>query len=115
MPGGHHGEAAQRLPQLSRYSGEIPLAGILLLHQMRFFPCGALPPSQPPRIHRSPTATSTERMRRSPPACEDGTRSHTLGRGVGSFLPYGLRAADGQSDGSEAAVIASGRGRTAAV
>uniref|UniRef100_A0A669PPJ4 Dystrophin related protein 2 n=1 Tax=Phasianus colchicus TaxID=9054 RepID=A0A669PPJ4_PHACC len=40
--------------------------------------------------------------------------SHTLGRGVGSFLPYGLCAADGQSDGSEAAVTTFRRG-TAAV
>uniref|UniRef100_A0A8C9L2V1 Dystrophin related protein 2 n=1 Tax=Pavo cristatus TaxID=9049 RepID=A0A8C9L2V1_PAVCR len=41
--------------------------------------------------------------------------SHVLGRGVGSFLPYGLCAADGQSDGSEAAVTTSRRGRRAAV
>lgn len=36
MPGRHHGEAAERLPQLSRYSSEVPLSGLLLLPQMRF-------------------------------------------------------------------------------
>lgn len=43
MPGRNHGEAAERLPQLSRYSSEIPLSGLLLLPQMRFSPQSPAP------------------------------------------------------------------------
>jgi len=43
VPGRHHGEAAERLPQLSRYSSEISLSGLLLLPQMRFSPWSPAP------------------------------------------------------------------------
>lgn len=59
MPGRHHGEAAQRLPQLSRYPSEIPLSGLLLLPQMRFSH-GALSRSQLLCDGRAPAAPAAK-------------------------------------------------------
>lgn len=43
MPGRHNGEAAERLPQLSRYLSEILLSRFLLLPQVRFSPQSPAP------------------------------------------------------------------------
>lgn len=58
MPGGHHGEAAERLPQLSRYLSEILLSRFLLLPQVRFSPQSPIPASLPQLMACSASAKS---------------------------------------------------------
>lgn len=51
MPGRHNGEAAERLPQLSRYLSEILLSRFLLLPQVRFSPQSPAPiPASLPQL-----------------------------------------------------------------
>lgn len=51
MPGRHNGEAAERLPQLSRYLSEILLSRFFLLPQVRFSPQSPAPiPASLPQL-----------------------------------------------------------------